>query len=193
MIMQEFHDIKHPIEGASQYIVLIAICLLLLPVVMIRQFNRIKVNLWNDYIKIQILGVIIMTIIVLALLSTLVFSITQFAQPGDHPKVQPIAWPTEYQNVLPFIPRIAYAFEYQVYFMIVYPYLGKSQRVYYGTRLSIYTSSFMLVFCLLFAIFTLGSTKLILYSYGIVEVIYVEEFTWGTQTLDWMIIVLQML
>jgi hypothetical protein len=35
----------------------------------------------------------------------------------------PFAYPRDYTSVWPFMPKIGFAFEYQVYFMIIFPYL----------------------------------------------------------------------
>ena len=77
--------------------------------------------------------------------------------------------------------------------MIVYPYLGKNNRVKNGTKLSIYTSTIMLIYCILYMVLSLGTTTLYLYSYGITELIYVDVYSTATIILDWLIITLQML
>jgi hypothetical protein len=69
----------------------------------------------------------------------------------------PIAYPRDYTTVWPFMPKIGYAFEYQVYFMIVCPYLDNQYKAQRSTKLAVYTSSFMLVYCVLFGAFALGA------------------------------------
>jgi len=41
------------------------------------------------------------------------------------PRKEPESRGNDYDSITPFIPKIAFAFEYQVYFMIVFPYLSK--------------------------------------------------------------------
>ena len=131
---------------------------------------------------------------VLILLQVIIFGIMEkIGNPGETP-TKPIAKPRDYTTWLPFVPKIAFAFEYQVYFMIVYPYLSQNRKATNGTKLYLSTSSFMLVFILLFAVLSMGSSKMILHSYGIVELQY--EVLNGSEIeimLDWTIILSQMI
>ncbi len=74
-----------------------------------------------------------------------------------HYHLPPIALPNDYESVWPFMPKIAFAFEYQVYFMIVFPYLNTKRKKVTGTGLAVKTSSFMLLYCFLFSILSLGA------------------------------------
>ena len=49
-----------------------------------------------------------MGIFIAAMTATLI----TYSQPGEHPEPHTIAKPKDYNNVLPFIPKIAFAFEY---------------------------------------------------------------------------------
>ena len=66
---------------------------------------------------------------------------------GPTPHLEPTAKSHDYSSVMPFIPKIAFAFEYQIYFLIVFPYLSKRNIVKKSTQLAVATSSFMLVYC----------------------------------------------
>jgi hypothetical protein len=90
--------------------------------------------------------------------------------------------------VLPFIPRLSFAFEYQVYFMIVYPYLGEHKKSQRGMQLAVRTSSTMLLYCFMFGFLAMGSHQIVLKSYGIVELEY-TRVTYGSYILDWTVIV----
>lgn len=63
------------------------------------------------------------------------------------PRGEPKAESHDYETISPFIPKIAFAFEYQIYFLIVYPYLNKRKIVKRSTLLAVSTSSLMLVYC----------------------------------------------
>ena len=95
-------------------------------------------------------------IIVQVMIYFVIDTINDSKDPVDHHK-DPIAYPRDYTTVWPFMPKIGYAFEYQVYFMIVCPYLDNKQKVNRSTKLAVYTSSFMLVYCVLFAVFAIGA------------------------------------
>jgi hypothetical protein len=75
--------------------------------------------------------------------------------------------------------------------MIVYPYLGSKNKAQSGGRLAFYTSSFMLFYCMAFALLAMGCQRIELKSYGIVELFY-ERVAEGTQVMDWTIILSQM-
>jgi hypothetical protein len=65
---------------------------------------------------------------VLIIVEVLIFFVIDIIHDSKNPFVHkdPIAYPRDYDTVWPFMPRIGYAFEYQVYFMIVCPYLDNS-------------------------------------------------------------------
>lgn len=107
----------------------------------------------------------------LIILQALVFF---FIERSEQPIVtlEPTAIPRDYDSILPFIPRFSFAFEYQVYFMIVYPYLGDIKKSQRGMQLATATSSLMLLYCLVFSVLSMGSHHIVLNSYGIVELYY---------------------
>jgi len=108
------------------------------------------------------------------------------------PRLEPRARPHDYPSILPFIPKIGFAFEYQVYFLIVYPYLSKRNIVQKGTQLAVTTSTLMLAYCAGFSGLSLLSHQIVLNSYGIVELQY-TRIEVGTRIMDWTIILSQFL
>ena len=54
----------------------------------------------------------------------------------DNPHKDPVAYPRDYESVWPFMPKIGFAFEYQVYFMIVCPYLDNQKKITRSTKLA---------------------------------------------------------
>lgn len=128
----------------------------------------------------------------LILLQVFIFGIIEkIGNPGEAPS-KPIGRPKDYTTWLPFVPKIAFAFEYQVYFMIVYPYLSHTRKAQNGTKLYLATSSFNLVFILLFAVFSMASSQMILHSYGVVELQY-KMIGPTTYSIDWCILLSMMI
>jgi hypothetical protein len=57
---------------------------------------------------------------------------------GHHEnRLPPIAHPRDYTTMWPFMPKIGFAFEYQVYFMIVCPYLESAKKAKRSAKLAI--------------------------------------------------------
>ena len=56
--------------------------------------------------------------------------------------------------------------------MIVYPYLGQSRKAVRGVKVAGITSVGMLIYCVGFALLSMGSHQIVLNSYGIVELHY---------------------
>ena len=92
------------------------ICILFLPIMLFKNINRIKV-----------LGVIITVLNVTMILQALIYVIyDRILDKNSELKEthrDPIAYPEDYTSPWPFAPKIAFAFEYQVYFMLIFPCL----------------------------------------------------------------------
>lgn len=128
----------------------------------------------------------------LIIFQALLYGIIQMQENPNVVHLDPEARPHDYQSIFPFIPKIAFAFEYQVYFMIVYPYLSQTKKYFSGKQLAATTSLGMLTYCLVFSLLAIGSHQIVLNSYGIVELEY-SNVPYSSEIMDWTIIISQML
>lgn len=116
MMKNQLMQLKLGAYEEVSFVLFFVLCILFMPIMLFKNINKIKV-----------LGVIITVLNLTMILQALIYVIYDNIL-GKNSELQerhldPIAYPEDYTSAWPFAPKISFAFEYQVYFMLIFPCL----------------------------------------------------------------------
>eukprot|EP00347_Sterkiella_histriomuscorum_P020780 403336486 len=175
-VQDQLRQQKQNINELYNDLMILTVALILSPSIFIRDFNRIK----NMGIMIGIGNIIL-------LLSIGIFSLIQ----GSYMHTWIGSEVIEYGSAWLFMPKIAFAFEFQAYFMIVYQCLEQKQQTQHGLRVAMWTSGINVTYCIAFCLFSFGAKFIYLSSTGTVQLGYtIKYLSW---IVNWILVTINFL